>query len=432
MSQKSGIGDAFSAIFDRIAVGTRTFWVIFGKLARVTSGAAESIRLIVAKMFLNPSGTARFKEGNSSVEGRMSKSIKTIILGLTGATMLVTAATAGGFSRGTADTDILFEEGNFNMRAGVTVVSPTRKYTAVAPTNLNAVGTDYADTYAVPSASIKFNVTDSFRCAGTLTDVYGGSSTTPLPTSVTTTAKLSEQFTVTEMAATCGYFAPVGKGNFFVLGGGFLEMFNYNLVAGNGALRVNLTDSAAGYRVGFGYEIPEIALRAQLLYRSGTSISATGLANGVLPAFGQGRTPQSMELRAQSGIAPGWLAFGSVKWTDWSVNTTLDLQVPLAAVNSQNVYNWKDGWTYTFGIGHQFNDTFSGAVFASYDTNVGTGFDLSARTITLGSAVTAKGQFGELQLGGAVSFLGAASDVDGNAVGNGIAVAGTASYKIKF
>ena len=48
-----------------------------------------------------------------------------ILAGCVSLTAVGTAA-AGGFSRGTADTDILFEQGNFNMRSSVTIVSPNR------------------------------------------------------------------------------------------------------------------------------------------------------------------------------------------------------------------------------------------------------------------------------------------------------------------
>ncbi|MGG2475354.1 transporter, partial [Rhizobium sp. BR5] len=34
--------------------------------------------------------------------------------------------------------------------------------------------------------------------------------------------------------------------------------------------------------------------------------------------YGSVSMPDSIELKVQSGIAPDWLAFGSVKWTDWS------------------------------------------------------------------------------------------------------------------
>src|SRR5690606_7595457 len=83
----------------------------------------------------------------------------------------VGTAGAGGFSRGTADTDLIFEEGNFNLRAGVAVVMPQRGYaTVTAPPGAVLSGgaatpgqtyasTDgkYSDQYAVPTAAVKFN-----------------------------------------------------------------------------------------------------------------------------------------------------------------------------------------------------------------------------------------------------------------------------------
>jgi long-chain fatty acid transport protein len=52
-------------------------------------------------------------------------------------------AQAGGFSRGSADTDIIFEPGNFNMRSSVTYVSPTRKFNKNG--NPRLIGTNYAE-----------------------------------------------------------------------------------------------------------------------------------------------------------------------------------------------------------------------------------------------------------------------------------------------
>src|SRR5690606_34117088 len=133
-----------------------------------------------------------------------------------------------------------------------------------------------------------------------------------------------------------------------------------------------------------------IALRGQLLYRSGTSYGADGsltapaaaLGVGMLPtpasvpAIGIGELPQSVELKLQSGIAPGWLAFGSVKWTDWSAMTTLDVVRPGAGLVSRNEYYWRDGWTVTGGVGHAFTDTISGSVSLTWDRGVSTGYDL--------------------------------------------------------
>ena len=81
-------------------------------------------------------------------------------------------ANAGGFSRGAADTDLLFEEGNFNLRTGVTFVNPTREYTS--HTNPALVGTNYAESFALFSGAVKLNITDDLRCTATMAEVYGG------------------------------------------------------------------------------------------------------------------------------------------------------------------------------------------------------------------------------------------------------------------
>ena len=72
---------------------------------------------------------------------------------------VVGIAQAGGFSRGTADTDLLFEDGNFNMRVDARVVVPTQKFSVNA--NPALVGTNTYDTYMIPSAAVKFNITDN-------------------------------------------------------------------------------------------------------------------------------------------------------------------------------------------------------------------------------------------------------------------------------
>ncbi|CAM5608048.1 hypothetical protein MAUB1S_10312 [Mycolicibacterium aubagnense] len=50
---------------------------------------------------------------------------------------MIGTSNAGGFSRGSADTDILFEQGNFNMRSSVTYVTPTRKFNRMAIRSLS-------------------------------------------------------------------------------------------------------------------------------------------------------------------------------------------------------------------------------------------------------------------------------------------------------
>lgn len=360
---------------------------------------------------------------------------------------VVGSASAGGFSRGTADTDILFEQGNFNMRATATIVNPTREIES-GPNNL---GHDYADTYVVPSAAVKFKLSENLSCAGTMVQVYGGDSTyrDPYRPNALTLGKVNEDFNIMEYGATCGAGFNLSKGRITVLGGVFLENFNYDLhIFGNPGLATNvnidLQGNSVGWRAGVAYEIPEIALRAQLLYRSSTTVSsnggvvAAGAVNGTGTASGSGQLPQSVEMKLQSGVAPGWLVFGSVKWTDWSVNETLTLTTSVPPIGSQNLYYWNDGWTVSAGVGHAFNEQVSGTAFLSWDRGVSTGYDLYADVWTFGSGVLLKDSMGgELRLGGAVSYLGSVAEtqyVAGSnyAVGSDWSFAASAGYAVKW
>ncbi|UUP19304.1 OmpP1/FadL family transporter [Nitratireductor thuwali] len=370
-----------------------------------------------------------------------------------GLALLAGSAHAGGFSRGTADTDILYEEGNFNLRAGATVVTPSQKFSRNpgGTTSGGVVGTDYLDTYVIPTAAVKFKVTDNLSCAGTFTTPYGANSSHPSPYGPS--GKLSEEFTVSEFGGTCAVFFDMGRGRLSVLGGAFVEKFDYELSAlptlpsppapfpGPAPLGIELGSNAYGWRAGLGYEIPEIALRAQLMYRSGTSHDATGSATlygmPLGTATGSGELPQSVEFKLQTGVAPGWLAFGSVKWTDWSVNERL--VVSAGPITSANLYHWKDGWTVTGGVGHAFNERVSGLVSLQWDQGVSNGYDFRSDKWMLATGVSLKDDLGgELRLGGALVYLtsdeitGAGAPDFGAAVDSGWAGILSANYKVRW
>ncbi|MCT7375319.1 outer membrane protein transport protein [Chelativorans salis] len=373
-----------------------------------------------------------------------------------GVVLIAASAQAGGFSRGTADTDILYEDGNFNFRAGATVVVPSHEFTSApvgSPDPAALVGTDYLDTYVIPSAAVKFMITENLSCAGTFTQPFGASTSYAAPFGVS--GKLSEDLTLNEFGATCAAFFEAGPGRLAILGGGFYETLDYDLEAlppglGGAPLSIGLGGKDYGWRAGVAYEIPDIALRAQILYRSGTSYGATGSATSpafpllgapgsTLPATGTGELPQSVELKVQSGIAPGWLAFGSVKWMDWSVNETLQVNVPGTPVSAPNDYYWRDGWTVTGGIGHAFNERVSGLVSLQWDRGVATGYDLRSDKWMLAGAASFKDDLGgELRLGAGAVYL-ASADIDqpdarffGASADSGWAGIFSASYSVKW
>lgn len=288
-------------------------------------------------------------------------------------------ADATGFTWGTANTDILFKDGTVNFENSVTVVNPNRKFDSNPVPGLS--GTRFSETYYIPNIAAKYSFSDNFDCAFTYTTPWGGDSKFEV---FDGHGKEKEKFKTDEYATTCAYFVPMEKGRLAFIGGVFYEDFKYEF---DGVTRVgplftpldfDLKSHDWGWRAGVAYEIPEYAFRTQLLYRSGTDHSGTSTAHlpalGVeLPASGEGSLPQSIELKAQTGVAPGWLVFGSVKWTDWSALDQLDLT--LGGRSFSNIYEWRDGWTVTAGVGHDFTDRISGALSFTYDRGVSTGWD---------------------------------------------------------
>ncbi|WP_163271970.1 OmpP1/FadL family transporter [Chelativorans alearense] len=371
------------------------------------------------------------------------------------AVLIAGSAQANGFSRGTADTDILYDDGNFTFRAGAIYVTPSHKLesTPTAAPNPAIEGHNYLENYIIPTGAVKFGFTENLACAGTFTTPYGANSS--YDSFYGPSGKLLEEFTVAEFGATCAVFLPVGPGRLAILGGAFIESFDYTLEAeplllGGAPLSVDLDSRAYGWRAGIGYEIPEYAFRAELMYRSGTTHDATGSGVFIHPVFGpvplsadgNGELPQSVELKLQSGIAPGWLAFGSVKWTDWSVNETLDLSVSNPAVgtiDSLNQYYWDDSWTITAGVGHAFTEKVSGSVLLQWDQGVSTGFDLRGDKWMVAAGASFKDSLGgELRLGAGAVHL-ASVDIDdptainaGASADSGWAGIFSASYKVKW
>lgn len=132
-------------------------------------------------------------------------------------------------------------------------------------------------------------------------------------------------------------------------------------------------DWGVGYLVGVAYARPEIAFRAALTYLSairhrlateetaavGAETSTTGIS-----------TPQSVALEIQSGIAPRTLAFGSVRWVEWS---DFDIAPPLygALVGEPLVDYSGDWWTWTAGLARELTDSLAGSLSLTYEPSLG-------------------------------------------------------------
>ena len=370
------------------------------------------------------------------------------LAGLTAA-LLATAsgAYAGGFERSSQDFDILFEQGTV-AEAGATFVAPQRKlkniggsYIATQTGGINPMTgkpfeTSVKETvnYWVPKFSAKYDITNDLACAAQYRQPWGidmdvGTGTVRQFTAIT--QKISSH----DLGINCSYRFAVGeKGYFRILGGvSYQELrgeqtktippFGHPFAGSWRIGSLDVDDNSVGWRLGAAYEIPEYALRASLVYQSEVKYNLQGTVDNLAlnPITGAGipinvksdvATPQSLEFKFQSGIAPGWLAFGSVKWTNWSELTAIDFVAADSKIVPQgtritglNLY-YQDGWTISGGVGHKFNDEWSVAGTITWDRGTSTG--LTSQTdiwlFGLGANYKPHEQF-EVRLAGAAGWL---------------------------
>ncbi|KRB22505.1 MULTISPECIES: OmpP1/FadL family transporter [Mesorhizobium] len=335
-------------------------------------------------------------------------------------------AHAGGLERGGYDIDLLFDPGPFASDVSGTYVMPQRDLKNATDTSgggLTGKSTARnAEGYWVPYVGVKATVGHGVDCMLDYSQPWGASSNPGIWNG--SYSNINTQIKSNNYAGTCSYKMDVGKGQLRFIGGVFYqEVYGFKESYANPAFgttigRVDLSSSGWGWRVGVAYEIPDIALRASLVYNSQVKLdNIAGTLNIVGDIYGATQSmPDSLELKLQSGIAPGWLAFGSIKWVNWSLLQSIPIcpqGVPAsvcvtgsaAAVTSLDLM-YRDGWTVTGGIGHQFNEQWSGAAQISWDRGTSHGYGDQTDTWTIGGGIayTPKPNI-ELRLAGAIGVL---------------------------
>jgi long-chain fatty acid transport protein len=361
---------------------------------------------------------------------------------------LIGSVHAGGLERGGYDIDLLFDPAQVTGEVTGTYVMPQRDLKNVQDSNpadgpLNLIGFSNSardtESYWVPSVGIKAGMgpVDCLIDYGQPIGAYSNPGANWAGANGNVVTKVKSE----AVGGTCSYKMDLGKGQFRFIGGVFHEDvsgFKEQLVAplpaafGTGIGRLDLEGDGWGWRVGAAYEIPDIALRASLVYNSAVkldNLSGTvdltqvpGFLDPTNPILGRitdvsgsSEVPESLELKLQSGIAPGWLAFGSIKWVNWSVLQSIPF-CPTAApgactttgptrVTSLDLL-YRDGWTVSGGIGHKFNDQWSGAAVLTWDRGTSTGLSAQTDTWTVSGGVAyTPTQNIEVRLGGALGVL---------------------------
>ena len=281
-----------------------------------------------------------------------------------GAALLASTAMvqAGGIERTSQSVDIIFEEGSI-VEFGMSYAMPSVSGIDPVPTNTGIMSPNYASF----SGGYKTDIGDKFALAiifdqpfGSLAEYtagfYNGTAADLTSSAITVVGS----YDVTDRIV--------------LFAGGTYQTMQATAAVPGAALYTITADSASGfgYVAGAAFQIPDIALRVALTYRSTVSTTHDIVENSLfLPPDTAGTmdvvTPQSVNLEFQTGVNPKTLVFGSIRWVDWS---TFDLTPPNYLGGALVDYT-DDRITYNLGVGRKLSETLSAAVSIGYEKNLG-------------------------------------------------------------
>lgn len=174
-------------------------------------------------------------------------------------------------------------------------------------------------------------------------------------------------------------------------------------------------DWGLGFVVGGAFEIPEIALRVALTYGSEIDHDLGATESFFGPTTTPVTMPQSVNLDVQTGIAPGTLAYGLVRWVNWDGWTVAPAGLE-AATGLPLIELGADVVTWRIGLARQLAPAFAAAVEVTRESARGDpttaldpydGFTALALggTYTHASGLEIGGGLGYGWLGGATAVL---------------------------
>lgn len=295
---------------------------------------------------------------------------------------------AGGLDRSGQSIAAFLQPGNY-LEAGISVVDPTVR----GRDESNHTISDMADDYYFPQAAIKIQATDQISVGLIYDQPYGADSIYAIDGSnfANATEGTKVKVRTNNITALIGYQP---NSNWNIYAGPVWQTVKANIKTNGIAYKslsnyqINVSEEEAyGWLAGFAYQIPEIALKASVTYRSEITHNAKSVETSNLPAYAgvtgrpelsllgyiagqtQAVTPQSVNIDLQSGIAANTLAFANLRWVHWDQFTVTP---PLLNFVGQNLISYSDDqYSITTGLSHKFSDQWAGTVAVGFDSGAG-------------------------------------------------------------
>ncbi|MCY1161383.1 Outer membrane protein transport protein (OMPP1/FadL/TodX) [compost metagenome] len=343
--------------------------------------------------------------------------LKTLTTAIILATVPMTGAFAAALDRSGQSIAAFLQPGNY-FEAGLSVLDPNVSGKTNAALGNQNTG-DMAGDYYFPHAALKLQLNDKFSFGLIYDQPFGAdaeytqTAAFTHPTQGSTSVEVDSQnlamifgFQPTENWNV--YAGPVYqtiKGNVSLRGAAYSVLGGYNPSTGTfvpaGVLPgydANISeDGAAGWLAGFAYQIPEIALKASVTYRSEIDHDvyidetipslATLSAGAVLLPYVENNTtittPQSVNVDFQTGIMANTVAFANVRWVNWKdfairpnkFGQASNLLGKNPAVNQPNGFDLvaytDDQISATVGVGRKLTEHWAGNVSVGWDSGAG-------------------------------------------------------------
>jgi long-chain fatty acid transport protein len=300
-----------------------------------------------------------------------------------------TSVFAAGLDRSGQSISAFLQPGNY-AEAGISVLDPEVKGKDKSGNNV----ADMGDDYYFPSAAIKVQATDKVSLGLLYDQPYGADATYQVDGSNFSNGieGTSVKVKTNNLTALIGY-QPNENWNFYV--GPVWQTVEADIKLRGNAYAKPPAGTLSGYNVkmdekeaygwaaGFAYQIPEIALKAAVTYRSEIKHKVQAEETfttpvGTVPMLTAGLdaiTPQSVNVDLQTGVAPNTLAFANLRWVHWDnfVVTPKFLANTTAALGAkQNLIDYTDDqYSITTGLSHKFNSKWAGTAAVGYDSGAG-------------------------------------------------------------
>ena len=342
--------------------------------------------------------------------------LKKLTTALILATLPATGVFAAALDRSGQSIAAFLQPGNY-FEAGISVLDPNVSGKARATSGGGNLS-DMAGDYYFPSAAIKLQPTEHFSVGLIYDQPFGADAAYSLEDPLVGpgtglfygNGEATEAEVTTQNLSLILGFQPTENWNIY--GGAAYQTIKGDVKlrgaayggsgpTGFGGYNANIgEDSAVGWLAGIAYQIPEIALKASVTYRSEikhsvnineSAIPATGgipsiinnpaLAGKAATGSTDITTPQSVNLDLQSGIMANTVAFANVRWVNWKDFAIRPYAFGVASgiagpsVGQPNGFDLvaytDDQISATVGVGRKLNEQWAGNVSVGWDSGAG-------------------------------------------------------------